>query len=114
MVSRKFSMAHEEMYNILLADQEWSPANLFRGHRKATGSTDGGRHGGRGPRRGRTAVVSHVGLDQVAGGKSSTQTELTSEDGSSDDTGQLAGVLTRGGRVRAANTEQVQHRALGL
>jgi hypothetical protein len=50
----------------------------------------------------------------VAGGKSSTQTELTSEDGSSDDTGQLAGVLTRGGRVRAANTEHVQHRALGL
>jgi hypothetical protein len=58
--------------------------------------------------------VGHVGFDKVTSGKSSTETELTSQDGSRDYTGQLAGVLTGGGRVSATNTKQIQHRALGL
>lgn len=58
--------------------------------------------------------MSHVGSDKVTSGKSRTETELTSQDGSRDNTGQLAGVLTGGGRVSAADTEQIQHRALGL
>lgn len=113
MASREFSMAHEE-YTVFFLPQTSGHANLFRCHRKATGSTNGGRHGSRGPRRGCTAVVGHVGPDEVTSGESSAQTKLTGEDGSRDNTGQLAGVLTRGSRVGAPDTKQVQHRALGL
>lgn len=58
--------------------------------------------------------MGHVGSDKVTSSESSTETELTSEYRSRDNTGQLAGILTRGGGVSATDTKQIQHRALGL
>jgi hypothetical protein len=58
--------------------------------------------------------VSHVCLDQVASSEGGAQAELSGQDGSGDDAGQLAGVLTGGGGVGSANTEQIQHSGLCL
>jgi hypothetical protein len=50
----------------------------------------------------------------MAGSKSSAQTEFTGQDGGGNDTRQLAGVLTRGGGVSTAYTQEVQHSSLAF
>lgn len=91
-----------------------SPRCLFGGHRETTGSANGGRHRGGRTSRGRTAVVGHMSPDEMSGGESSAQAELTSENRGSDDARQLASILTRGGGVRATDTKEIQHGALSL
>lgn len=56
----------------------------------------------------------HVSLDQVASGESGTQRQLTSQDSGSDDTSEATSVVTGVGRVRSADTEDVEHSALRL
>lgn len=56
----------------------------------------------------------HVGLDKVTGRKGGAKTELTRENGGGNDAGELASVLTRGGGVRSADSQEVQHGTLGF
>ena len=58
--------------------------------------------------------MGHVSPNQVSCSQGSTQTELTSQHRGGNDARQLARVLTRGGGVRSANTEQVKHSGLRL
>lgn len=100
--------------DLRIADWKLSTALLFLGHGKTAGCTHCGRHGGRGPGRSRTTVVRHVCPDKMTGGERSAQTEFTGENRGCDDSRQLASIFTRGGRVRTANTEHVQHGGLCL
>lgn len=56
----------------------------------------------------------HVSPHQVAGSEGTAQRQLTGEGGSSDDTGQAAGIVSRVGGVRTSDPEHVEHSALGF
>lgn len=58
--------------------------------------------------------MSHVSLDQVTSGESSTETEFTGKDRGSDDPRKLASVVSGVCGVSATNTEEIQHRGLSL
>ena len=82
-------------------------SQTHRGHSPARGR-------GGGPSRGGGAVVGHMGLDEVAGGESAAQGQLTGKHSRRHDTGQALRVLSGGSRVGSADTEHVEHGALGL
>lgn len=58
--------------------------------------------------------MGHVCLDEVTGGKRSAETELTGQNGGSNDTRQLARVFAGGSGVSTADTQKVQHSTLGF
>lgn len=56
----------------------------------------------------------HVGPNQVTGSQSTAERKFSSKDRGTDDAGQTAGVVTRVGGVRATDTKEIKHSALGL
>jgi hypothetical protein len=52
--------------------------------------------------------------DQMAGCKSGVQRELTSKDGSGNNAGKLAGIITRIRWMSASHTEEIKHGGLGF
>lgn len=50
----------------------------------------------------------------MTSGECGTQAELTGENGGGNYTRKLAGVLTRGGRVRSTDSQEIQHGTLAL
>jgi hypothetical protein len=58
--------------------------------------------------------VCHVCLDKVTSSKGCAERQFTGEDTSSNDTCELAGVVTGACRVSTADTEQVEHGRLRL
>lgn len=59
-----------------------------------------------------TSVKGKVGLDQSARGEGGHERELSSENGSADDSGEALSVLSWVGRVGTLDTEKVEHGAL--
>jgi hypothetical protein len=59
-----------------------------------------------------TSVEGKVRLDQSTRGEGSHERELSSENGSADDSGEALGVLSRIGVVGAFHTQKVEHGAL--
>lgn len=56
----------------------------------------------------------HVSSDEMTGGQGTAERKLAGEDGCTDDAGETAGVVTGVGGVRASDTKDVKHGALGL
>lgn len=56
----------------------------------------------------------HVSLDQVAGGESTAEGQLTRQDGCRDNASKAAGVVSGVGGVRSSDAEQLQHGSLGV
>lgn len=63
-------------------------------------------------RRGLTAIMRHMGLDQMTGGEGGAEAQFAGKHGGAHDAGQFAGVFAGRGRVGAAHAEEVEHAGL--
>ena len=55
-----------------------------------------------------------MSLDKVTSGEGTAQGQLAGKDSSTDDAGQTAGIVSRVCGVRASDTKDIKHGALGL